>query len=233
MKKESAHTLDIGGRVVPLNIRRNSKARRLILSIDAETEGAVLTLPKRVSLKEGMDMARSKASWIASRLNALPEKVPFVDGSMVPLLGEEHRIIHVEGSGPPVRLGEGEILVSGKAEHLPRRLSDWFRAEAKRRIALLAVAKAAMLERTPGRITIRDTRSRWGSCTSGGDLSFCWRLVMAPEMVLDYVVAHEVAHLEHLNHGDKFWSTVGRLTGDAKAAKKWLRRNGEDLRRYG
>ncbi|MBT7944473.1 MAG: M48 family metallopeptidase, partial [Alphaproteobacteria bacterium] len=132
-----------------------------------------------------------------------------------------------------VRLGFGEILVAGGQEHLARRVRDWFKGEARDRIRPLVRDKALVLGRTPGRITVRDTKSRWGSCSHDGNLSFCWRLVMAPATVLDYVVAHEVAHLVEHNHGPDFWRLVGTLTGDMDGGRDWLKRNGERLHRIG
>ncbi|HIM77598.1 MAG TPA: M48 family peptidase, partial [Rhodospirillales bacterium] len=126
-----------------------------------------------------------------------------------------------------------EILVAGRHEHVARRGKDWFKSQARELIVSRVREKAQTLDRKPGRITIRDTKSRWGSCSPDGNLSFCWRLVMAPDAVLDYVVAHEVAHLAELNHGPKFWRWVEELTADVEGAKKWLRLNGEALHRYG
>ncbi|OHC74966.1 MAG: hypothetical protein A3G18_01430 [Rhodospirillales bacterium RIFCSPLOWO2_12_FULL_58_28] len=228
-----AFSIDLGGRVVALRLRRNPRARRLILRIDADSGGVVVTLPKRASAEEGMALVRRKAAWIADRLDVLPKRVPFADGAVVPLLGDERLIIHRPDGRFSVGDGDGGIVVGGRPEHLARRLTDWLKKEARRHIEPRVEAKAARLGRKAGRITIRDTRSRWGSCSSSGALSFCWRLVMAPESVLDYVVAHEVAHLAHLNHGPEFRRVVGELTDDAISARAWLRRNGEDLRRYG
>jgi hypothetical protein len=118
-------------------------------------------------------------------------------------------------------------------EHLARRVRDWFRSEARARIGVLVRDKAAVLGQTPGRITVRDTKSRWGSCSHDGNLSFCWRLVMAPASVLDYVVAHEIAHLAEHNHGPEFWRLVGTLTADVGGGRAWLKRNGGRLHRIG
>ena len=112
-------------------------------------------------------------------------------------------------------------------------MRDWLREQARSEIATRVQEKACLLERAPGRITVRDTRSRWGSCSHDGNLSFCWRLVMAPMMVLDYVVAHEVAHLRWTHHGPRFWATVATLTANAGAARCWLDDHGERLHRYG
>ena len=151
----------------------------------------------------------------------------------MPLGGVEHTIRHVPHKRGVVRRQGAEILVAGRPEHLARRIRDWFRKEARSKIGRLVGDKAAALNRTAGRITIRDTRSRWGSCSAGGNLSFCWRLVMAPETVLDYVVAHEVAHLAEPHHGPKFWRLVETLTSDMEASREWLKLNGEALHRYG
>ncbi len=231
--RHARFSLDIEGRAVPLRIRRNARARRLVLRIDAATDGAVVTLPPGVPVEDGLDMARQRAAWIAGRLAALPARVPFADGARVPFLGVEHPIRHRPGCRGTVWRHDGEIHVAGRREHLARRLTDWLKGEARRRIAPGVAAKAARLGRAAGRITLRDTRGRWGSCSANGNLSFCWRLVMAPERVLDYVVAHEVAHLAEPGHGPRFWRAVGRLTNDTEGARAWIRRHGESMHRYG
>jgi len=174
-----------------------------------------------------------KADWILKQLDERLPRVPFADGEMVPLRGVDYRIRAVAGGRGAVRLEWSEILVAGRPEHVARRVKDWFKNQARELIAPRVREKAETLDRQPGRITIRDTKSRWGSCSHDGNLSFCWRLVMAPDAVLDYVVAHEVAHLAELNHGPKFWRWVEELTADVEGAKKWLRLNGEALHRYG
>lgn len=231
--REKCVDLEIGGRAVPLRIRRHRRARHIILRIDTDNDGAVVTLPWRTPLADGLDLARSKASWILEALAALPPKVPFADGALVPYLGIAHRVRHHPEGGGVVWRTEGEIHVAGRPEHLARRLTDWLRGEARREIVARTAAKAAQLGRKAGRITLRDTSSRWGSCAASGDLSFSWRLVLTPESVLDYVVAHEVAHLAYRSHGPRFWRTVARLTADADGARAWLRRHGEGLHRYG
>ena len=230
---EDRFSLDVDGRAVPLVVRRNPRARRLIVRMDRSGEGVVVTVPAAYGVEDGVALARRKSGWIAARLAALPPRVPFTDGAVVPLLGTELRIRHQPGGRPPVRRAEGEIVVSGRSEHLARRLTDWLKGEAKREIVPRAQAKAAALGRPCGRITVRDTRSRWGSCSANGNLSFCWRLILAPETVLDYVVAHEVAHLVVRDHGPRFWRTVASLVEDGAAARAWLRRHGPALHRYG
>ncbi len=225
--------LDIEGRAVPLRIRRNARARRLILRIDGERDGVVVTLPGRVPVEEGLDLARGKAAWIVRQLDRLAPRVPFADGAVVPILGDDHRIRFDPTGRRPVSRGTGEIVVTGRPEHLARRLTDWLKGEARSLIVPLAHAKAQSLGRSPGAITLRDTRSRWGSCSADGKLSFSWRLVMAPEHILDYVVAHEVAHLVERNHGPRFWDLAAQMTGDVETARAWLNAFGARLHRYG
>jgi len=233
LQREGRLTLDLDGRAIPLMVRRNPRARRLTLTIDSENDGAIVTNPSRVPLEEALDKARSRASWILSRLEALPPRVPFVDGACVPYLGTTALIRHDPIGRRPVYFDDGNIYVSGRPEHLARRVRDWYKAEARRHISGLAAEKSTLIERTVTRITLRDPRSRWGSCTTDGRLSFSWRLMMMPEWVLDYIVAHEVAHLVAMNHGPRFWRTVDKLTADHRRANAWLKSQGNDVHRYG
>ncbi|MDA1091192.1 MAG: SprT family zinc-dependent metalloprotease [Proteobacteria bacterium] len=232
--KETA--LELAGTWVAVRLFRNNRARRVILRLDEGADGGtgvIVTLPNRASQKEGLALVLDKADWILNQLDERLPRVPFADGETVPFFGVDYRIRSIAGGRGVVRCEGAEILVAGRPEHLVRRVKDWFKLQAREQIAPRVRDKAQALDRRPGRITIRDTKSRWGSCSHDGNLSFCWRLVMAPEAVLDYVVAHEVAHLAELNHGPKFWHWVGELTADVAGAKKWLRLNGEALHRYG
>ncbi|MFQ5766019.1 MAG: M48 family metallopeptidase, partial [Rhodospirillales bacterium] len=184
--------VELRGRPVPVRLQRNPRARRIILRIDAhgtDADGVAVTLPRGAKPAEGLALVREKADWVLGRLGALRPRVPFEPGEAVPVLGRERVIRPVAPGRGVVRLEETEILVAGRPEHLARRVRDWLKAEARREIMPLVRDKAAALGRRPGRVTIRDTRSRWGSCSAEGNLSFCWRLVMAPVAVLDYVVA--------------------------------------------
>ena len=231
-KTHSRHTLEIDGRAVPLVVRRHPQARRLILRIADDGQGAVVTIPKWAAFAEGVDMAARKTAWIKRQLAKQPETVMFADGAHVPLLGEMHVIRHHPG-GRGVQHVSGEIIVAGRAEHLNRRLNDWLKAQARTEISARAHDKARRIGKRIGRITMRDTKSRWGSCTAGGNLNFSWRLVLAPEFVLDYVVAHEVAHLQHRDHSPAFWATTSGLTERMDQARDWLHAYGRDLHKYG
>ena len=227
------YKLEIDGRSIPLTIRKNPRARRMILRLDTAGDGAVVTIPAHADPVEGLDMARRQSAWLGDQLEAQSDRLAFTEGSRVPFLGSDHILCRAPGRRGVVRRMDGEIHIPGDPEHMARRLTDWFKKQARAEIASRAIAKATLIARTPGRITIRDTRTRWGSCSSSGGLSFSWRLIMAPESVLDYVVAHEVAHLAHMNHGARFWAMVAKLEGDVGPARAWLRANGERLHRIG
>lgn len=231
--REDRFEVELDGRTVPLRVRRHWQARRLTLRVDAASGGAVATIPANLSPDAAIDMLRRKADWLLGRLDSLAPARPFVDGAVLPLRGEEHVVRHVGGARGVVRALDGEIHVPGRPEHLARRLGDWLRAEARRALAERTAAKAAAFGARAGRVAVRDTRSRWGSCSANGNLNFCWRLILAPDFVLDYVVAHEVAHLLHRDHGPDFWAAVARLTDDTALARTWLRRNGDTLLRWG
>jgi len=223
--------LDLGGRTVQVAVKRSALARRISLRIDP-ARGAVLMLPVKARLAEGERFLLAHRVWLAERLARLPGPVALADGATVPLLGVPHPVRHVPGARRGVWVEDSEILVSGLPEHVGRRTADFLKTEAKRLIAPRAQDMAARLGRKPGRITVKDTKSRWGSCSSSGDLAFSWRLVLAPEQILDYVVAHEVAHLVQMNHSPAFWAVVESLVGDHRPARRWLKINGAGLHRF-
>lgn len=233
MKSAALEILSLPGGPARVEWRRSARARRVSLRIDPRGGAVVVTLPPRAGRTAGMALLMNHADWVARRLAALPGAVPFADGALVPLHGIEHRIRHAPQLRAGVRLEGQEIVVSGEAAFLARRVGDFFRAEARRSFADLVAAKAAAAQVAPARITVKDTRSRWGSCAANRNLAFSWRLVMAPRHVQDYVTAHEVAHLRHMNHGPRFWTLVNDLTPHTDDAVAWLRAHGPRLLRVG
>lgn len=235
--KTTTEVLWLGGRSVPLSLRPTARARRLSLRLDRDGSGAVVTFPPHVSRREARAFAERHGDWIAARLARLPEAIAFTPGAEVPILGIPHPIRHAPEARRGVWIAEGALWASGRTEHLGRRIEDFLRQQARSELAQRARAKAERLPtgagRPLGRTSVRDTRSRWGSCSPRGDLSFSWRLILAPEAVLDYVVAHEVAHLVHMNHAAAFWQLVARLTDDVEGSRRWLREQGAGLLRYG
>lgn len=217
----------------PVRWHRSPRARRVSLRIDARAGEVVVTLPMRAGRRAGMALLTTHAAWVMQRLAALAPPVELAPGAEVLLGGTPHVIRHDRAARGGAFLDGQVIVVAGREEFLARRVKDFLRAEAKRRIAALADGHAAALGVKVKAIRLKDTNSRWGSCAPDGTLAFSWRLVMAPGWVLDYVVAHEVAHLRELNHSARFWAHVERLTPNREPAQDWLRENGPALLRVG
>lgn len=224
--------------------RINPRARRMSLRLDPAEGCIVLVRPRGVSAKAATRFAVEKRYWIEDRLATLPPRIVFRDGVSVPYLGVDHVIRHAPEARRGVWREDGAIYVSGNAEHLARRVTDWLKAEAKTLLSPRARDMAEALGCKVARISVRDTRSRWGSCSADGKLSFSWRLIFAPEAVLTYVAAHEVAHLRYLDHSRAFWRTVSEAlhaysaqnnveTITPELAREWLHGSGAALHAYG
>ncbi len=221
-----------------VRLRRHRQARRYTLRIQSATRDVVLTMPPRGTLKEAREFAQKHGGWIAARLDRLPKAAPFADGVMVPLRGVPHRIVHRRELRGTVwtehdDAGIDVLCVAGLAPHIDRRIGDFLRREAKRELETASRRFADELGVRIARVTVRDQSSRWGSCSTTGALSFSWRLILAPSHVLNYLAAHEVAHLVEMNHSVRFWRLVQRLCPDHERAKVWLDVHGADLHRYG
>jgi predicted metal-dependent hydrolase len=221
-----------------IRLRRHRQARRYTLRIQAATREAVLTLPPRGTVKEAKAFAVKHGAWIAARLGRLPKAVPFAHGITVPVRGVPHRIVHRRGARGTVWMetdgnGKPQLCVAGQAPHVARRVADFLKREARRDLEAASRRYAAKLGVPIKRITVRDQISRWGSCSTTGALSYSWRLIFAPPFVLDYLAAHEVAHLVEMNHSPRFWRLVERLYPGVERAKAWLDVHGTDLHRYG
>ncbi len=224
--------------VYPVRVRRHRQARRYTLRIQAAKREVVLTMPPRGSLKEARDFAQKHGDWIAARLDRLPEATPFAHGVIVPLRGYPHRVVHQRGMRGTVWVetgddGERALCVAGDAPHVDRRVCDFLKREAKSELETASRRAAEQLGVKLKRVSIRDQSSRWGSCSTTGVLSYSWRLILAPVFVLEYLAAHEVAHLVEMNHSRRFWRLVERICPNTKRAKNWLDAHGPDLHRYG
>ena len=224
--------------VYPVRLRRHRQARRYTLRITAATREVILTIPPRGTLKEAHAFAQQHGAWIAARLHRLPEAVAFAEGTVFPLRGVPHRIAHRSGIRGTAWIeadadGGPLLCVAGAAPHVARRVGDFLRREARRDLEAASRKFAAELGVQAQRVTMRDQASRWGSCSTAGALSYSWRLILAPTFVLDYLAAHEVAHLVEMNHSARFWRLVARVCPDHERAKVWLDVHGSDLHRYG
>lgn len=221
-----------------VRLRRHRHARRYTLRIHSVNRDVVLTMPPRGTLKQAQEFAEKHGAWIAARLERLPEPAPFADGALIPLRGVDHRITHRPGRRGTVwaeetAAGERFLCVVGDTPHIARRVADFLKREVKRDLEEASRRAAAALGVTMRRVSIRDPSSRWGSCSSTGVLSYSWRLIFAPPYVLEYLAAHEVAHLVEMNHSRRFWRLVEKVYPDYQRAKAWLDAHGAGLHRYG
>lgn len=233
----SGFSISFENEVYAIRLRRHHQARRYTLRIHSANREVVLTMPLRGSIRQAREFAEKHGGWIAARLARLPALTPFAEGAVIPLRGIDRRIVHRPGArGTVWTADEAEerlICVAGEKPHLARRLRDFLKREAKRDLDAASRKAAAQLGVTVKRISVRDQLSRWGSCSSTGVLSYSWRLILAPPFVLDYLAAHEVAHLVEMNHSRRFWALVERICPDMKRAKAWLDVHGSSLHRYG
>ena len=225
------------GQVFRIALKRVSTSRRFTLRVRAATRDVLLTMPSRSTLKSAREFAERHAAWIGVRLARLPPPIAFVEAATTPLRGVEHTIVHRPGERGVVwtEIGaNGPLLcVSGDKPHIARRVIDYLKREARKDIEAAVDRHATRLGVEPRRITLRDTVSRWGSCSSTGALNFSWRLILAPPEILDYLAAHEVAHIVHMNHSPMFWKLTRRLFPETERAEAWLKTHGANLHRFG
>lgn len=220
-------------------VRRHPGARRLTLRVSRTSRAVVVTIPVQCDLDEAGSFLNRHIDWVRERLDSLPDPVPFRDGVAMPLRGEPHTVVFTGCTRSRIvtrvaKPGQRpEIRVPGSLDMAPRRLRDWLFDEARRDLAERVAFHSKTLRVKSTKIAVRDQTSRWGSCSSTGVLSFSWRLVLSPPHVLDYVAAHEVAHLAEMNHGPRFWALVKKADPEYQTAKKWLLVYGLDLHRYG
>jgi predicted metal-dependent hydrolase len=225
--------IEINGKAVVLSFRRNARCRRMVLRLTPDGAGVAITLPLRASVAEALRFVENSKDWIIKTMAARAPTVAFSDGQCVSYKGLPHTIRATGGKRGLVSCADTSIIVPGDHAHVPRRLRDWFSAQAKSELTFASQAYAAAMGVKFRRLTLRDQNTRWGSCSASGDLSYSWRLILAPPHVLDYVAAHEVAHLKEMNHGPRFWRLVITHCKTAKESRRWLREHGRELHRYG
>jgi predicted metal-dependent hydrolase len=258
LKPGNGETIEVKvkGLGLPLLLRRSIRARRFSLQVSEARRGAILTMPVYSSFANADEFLSRHLDWLKERVAGLSEPVPFTHGAIIPLRGYAHMlrfagsvrrrgVVWVEAaedtkaapawpqSARVPRRRVPRLTVAGEPEHAPRRLLDWLKRQAHQDLRTRVSVHAGRLGLAPARIFVRDQTTRWGSCSTTGALSFSWRLVLAPPFVLDYLAAHEVAHLAHMNHGPRFWALVERIMPRHEEARVWLRKHGASLHRYG
>jgi len=223
---------EIGGAAV--TIRVDARARRLRLRVDPRTRGVTLTVPRRMSRRRALAWAAGQRAWIERALADIPDAIPFAPGGAVPLEGAPHRLDWDPARPRRVERSEGRLVIGGPLEGLERRLLRWLKAHALDTLQHETREYCARAGVMASRVAVGDPVSRWGSCSSGGAIRYSWRLILAPAFVRRATVAHEVAHLVHLNHGPDFHALVKNLLGaDPAPARAWLKREGAALHRIG
>jgi hypothetical protein len=239
-KRAVESELELEALGAPIEVRRHPAARRLTLRVSKTKRAVIVTVPAECRMDEASRFLKNNLDWVRERLGRVPAPIPFADGVKIPVRGRMHGVCFT-GAGRSkavVDITEAagampRLRVAGRNEHAPRRLKDWLVEQARFDLDACVGVHAGRLGVKARSIRLRDQTSRWGSCTADGLLSFSWRLILAPAHVLDYVAAHEVAHLVEMNHGPRFWKLVARSMPRLEEAKRWLRNHGADLHRYG
>lgn len=216
--------------------RISKRAKRIALRLDPKTNDIHLVIPPRASMKKALDFAFTHQDWIREKIETRPAPIPFEDGVSLPLFGEDIMLdiyYDITLKRTSITLNKNILSIKTNKEEPSLRITRFLKEKARERLASLAHEKAGQIDKTVKRVQVRDTKSRWGSCSPDGTISFSWRIIFAPIAALDYLVAHEVAHLTHKNHGPQFWALCEELSTDYKAGKEWIRKHGHSLMRYG
>ena len=228
----AAGHVEAGGERLPLSVRLDPRARRLTLRVVGDA--VRVTCPGRRHVADAVRLAEARAAWIAERRAARPARTPFALGAVLPVLGRDRMVTAAGRPSAAARLTPDAIVTGGAdADAVARRVEALLRREALSTLRGHADKFAGTLGLPPCPVAVRDTRSRWGSCSAAPALSFSWRLVLSPPGALAYVAAHEVAHRRHMDHSDAFWAVVAGLMPGWEAPADWLRRHGAELHAYG
>ncbi|MBP5399176.1 MAG: M48 family metallopeptidase [Alphaproteobacteria bacterium] len=226
-------TFDIEKEVsFPIEVVLSKRAKLLGLRIDAKKRVPVLTVPKYCSKKQAVNFVKAQEKWIEEHLQKLPTRKPFEEGEKISFNGCELELRHCQNLRAGVQIENGYLLVSGEKTFFARRVRDFIKEQAQKILYQMSIEKAAKLQCKVKRVIIKDTKSRWGSCSSLNNINYNWRIMLAPPLVIDYLTAHEVAHLKHQDHSPEFWKCVDELAKDAAYGRQWLKKNAESLNRY-
>ncbi len=214
-----------------IKIIKNARSKSIKLKVD-KTGTVIVTMPKWTLKRTALAFVQENIDWINEQLNRRPTPKFFTNGLKLSVLGQDLTICHTPSDKNGTRIEQNLLIVGGNTAHLHRRVRDFIKKQAYAYIQQTAIDMAARLGEKPTGITLKDTSSRWGSCSSAKHLNFCWKLALAPDYVLDYIIAHEVSHLKQMNHSDKFWAVVASLGVHRADAEIWLRKNGSALQMW-
>ena len=225
----------IAGEIYLVHLKPMAQARRMVMRLSRDGRFFTLSMPPRHSRKRAIEFVGLSHDWMQKALAKAGPAHAFVDGQTFPLRGVNVTIAATGKARGLVAYDSSThtVHVPGSPEHMKRRLTDWLKKQAQQELEEVSTRYATAMQTKYVKLAVRDQKSRWGSCTSDGTLSYSWRLILAPGFVLDYVAAHEVAHLREMNHSPRFWRLVLTHCGQARAAKQWLKKNGQMLHRYG
>jgi hypothetical protein len=229
-------SVTVSGRVMALRLRSNTRAKRLVMRIDPKDNALVISAPRRTPSRRVMQFVEANHSWIAKHIARLPQPIKLEPGAIIPLRGKDYKTVptgkirgHIKVQDEVLPHNMPSLAVPGAPSAFARRITDFLKKEARKDLEQAVSHYTAKLGKTAAHIKIKDTRSRWGSCSSSGVLSFSWRIIMAPPFALNYLVVHEVAHLQEMNHSKAFWSLVAELEPDWEQGKNWLKTHGPSL----
>lgn len=233
-------TLEIGGRPVDIIVRQNARAKRYTLRLPQNDKSPVLTIPQYGTYDEALEFALRHVDWLAQRMAQKGDVITLAPGAVMPIRGIDHVLKASHASRGVVKVAlcdrtssQPQLIVPGDIAYFERRVIDWCKKQARQDITAACAYHANNLGLHYRSISIRDQRTRWGSCSSEGRLNFSWRLILAPPEVLDYVAAHEVAHLQEMNHRPQFWALVEKTCPKMAQHRAWLKKNGASLHTYG
>ena len=214
-----------------VKVKKTSVAKKLVLRIDTKDHCAILSIPKYCLRKQALKFLQENEVWIINTLANLPKLSNFAEGDEISVFGKIYKIYH-ENKHKGTRF-EGDLLkVGGDKVFLHRRVKDFLKKEAVDKLAEISIKIAEKIGVKIASVTVKDTKSRWGSCSTKGNINYNWRIVLAPKEVIDYLVCHEVSHLKHPNHSTDFWSTVESLCPSYKDSRNWLKTHGKELYKY-
>tara|TARA_Y100001970_G_C14049832_1_gene758335 strand:- start:364 stop:1062 length:699 start_codon:yes stop_codon:yes gene_type:complete len=225
--------IDLQNRFYKISIKKNKRAKRIILKVSNIDRKISITLPKYESEKRGLNFLFKNQEWVLKQLNSIPKKIPFKNFSKIPYMGKMHKIIHISRNGNLIYIYKDQIIFFGKKDDLSKNIKKWLFDKAKNEIIKLANSKVVLLEKNFNKIYIKDLKSSWGTCGHNGNLSFSWRLILAPRHVMEYIVVHELCHLVELNHSKEFWKLVTTIFPHRNHSQNWLKLNGTNLHSIG